>query len=263
GSMACPLPASQRRPRPRSARFRLLLLYQSGRVRFELSVDGRFSLPLLERANLDIAEPNGGAVILKQDVAFADFAESLRGFELALGDVLLQVLAAALELDHLDAIQPVLDMIAFDDDSCLVEFADGIELLGFACRDQVVKRSGGAIARDPRFGVGMIYVIQNLIFKTDGGSAGRRHVFGNQVLDAAVAALRQFPFDREFKVVELIDGDQVAARSAPFAFGRHFFDAAVFDRPAFWRLVAVKPAPAVKRFAIKQQSPPGGFFGLG
>src|SRR5262249_42778668 len=195
------------------------------------------------------------------DVAFGGFAESLRGFELALGDVLLQVLAAALELDHLDAIQPVLDVIAFDDDSRLVEFADGIELLGFACRDQVVKRSGGAIARDPRFGVGMIYVIQNLIFKTDGGFAGRGQVFGNQVLDAAVAALRQFPFNREFKVVELINGDQIAARPAQFTFSRHFFNAAVFDYPAFGDFVTVKTTPTVKCFTVEEQSPPGGFFG--
>src|SRR5262245_36357371 len=111
-------------------------------------------------ANLDVAVPHGVAMILQQDVAFGGFAETLRVFELALGDVLFQFLAAALEFEDLDAVQPVLNVVAFDNDARVVEFAGRFELLVFARGDQVVERRGGAITGDSSFGVGMVFVIQ-------------------------------------------------------------------------------------------------------
>src|SRR5262245_7510115 len=128
-------------------------------------------------ANLDVAIPDGVVVVLQQDVAFGGFAESLRIFELALRNALFEILAATLELNHLHAIQPVLDVIAFDDYAREVEFADGIELFVLARGDQIVERSGGVIARDARLCVGMVGVIQNLILKAHAGLACRWQAF--------------------------------------------------------------------------------------
>src|SRR5215510_13060865 len=130
-----------------------------------------------ELANLDIAIPDGVTVVLQQNVAFDGFAESFRIFELALCDALFEVLAAALELNHLHAIQPVLYVIASDDDTNLVEFADRFEFLVFARGDQIVERSGGAIARDASLCVGMVVVIQHLILKAHAGLACRWQAF--------------------------------------------------------------------------------------
>ena len=80
--------------------------------------------------------------------------------------------SAALEFEDLDAVQPVLDVIAFDYDARSVEFALWFELLALVLPGSGRRAIGGAIARDARLGVRMIFVIQHLVFKTDAGSAG-------------------------------------------------------------------------------------------
>src|ERR1700745_1685598 len=78
-------------------------------------------------ADLDVAEGDGEAVILKQDVAVVRFAKVWPDVILAVGDELAELRGEALVLDDLDAVEPVFAMGAADDDACGVPLADGLD----------------------------------------------------------------------------------------------------------------------------------------
>ena len=61
----------------------------------------------VENANLDVAERNLRAVILKHDVAFGRFAKSLQVFELALGDPRVPVFGADWVIGDLLTVEPM------------------------------------------------------------------------------------------------------------------------------------------------------------
>ena len=88
-----------------------------------------------QRADLDIAEPDFGAVRLKQDVAFPDLAEARVHLEFALGDPRLQIGAAHVELDDLSAVEIMLDVIAADEHAGLIPLADGAKDFRLRWRD--------------------------------------------------------------------------------------------------------------------------------
>ena len=79
-------------------------------------------------------------------MAFGSFTEAFRVFEFAFGQMLFVIVAGAVVFDNLDAVQPMFNVIAPDDDARFIELTDRLDLLIFTSRDQVIKRSGGAIA---------------------------------------------------------------------------------------------------------------------
>ena len=81
---------------------------------------------------------------------------------------------------------------------------------------------------------------------------GGRHLLG-QVEDTRVAALRDFPFELQFEVLELVGEDQVAAvaRLGLAAACAVELDGAVVDRPACGHLVLAVAAPAVEGLAVE------------
>ena len=81
---------------------------------------------------------------------------------------------------------------------------------------------------------------------------GGRHLLG-QVEDTRVAALRDFPFELQLEVLELVGEDQVAAvaRLGLAAACAVELDGAVVDRPACGHLVLAVAAPAVEGLAVE------------
>ncbi len=70
----------------------------------------------------DISEPNFAAVILEQDVPLQAGPETWRGFKFARSDGGLNLVAAAVVFEDLNAIKPVLDVIAFNQNPRGVDF---------------------------------------------------------------------------------------------------------------------------------------------
>src|SRR5215469_2786625 len=77
-----------------------------------------------EFADLDVAERDGEAVVLQEDVAVARFAEVGPDVIFAVGDELAELRGEAFILDDLDAIEPVLAVCSANDDACGVPLAD-------------------------------------------------------------------------------------------------------------------------------------------
>ena len=67
-------------------------------------------------ANLKIAEPDAAAVILQEEVGFDLVAEAVDVLEFALGDGGFHCRAAAFVAQDFNVIEPVFDVIAFDQD---------------------------------------------------------------------------------------------------------------------------------------------------
>src|SRR5262249_652860 len=79
----------------------------------------------LEHLDLDATEGHLVAVVLEVDLALLEGAELFPLPELAPGDAAVPVFAAQLVADDLLAVEPVLDVVAVDDDPRLVPLADG------------------------------------------------------------------------------------------------------------------------------------------
>src|SRR5688500_12272656 len=98
-----------------------------------------------ERADPDIAIPDGVAVVLQQDVALLPGAESRDVLELAVLYRRLQRRTFQLVLKHARAVQEMLDVRAGDDDAAFVEFAHRLDRPGRRRRQDVVERRGLAL----------------------------------------------------------------------------------------------------------------------
>ena len=80
----------------------------------------------------------------------------------------------AVDLDDLDAVQPVLSVGSADDDTGGVPLAYGLDWLRACGRDQVVEGGHSAVAIAAFFGVGVEGVVQDLVLEADVRTVGLR-----------------------------------------------------------------------------------------
>src|SRR2546422_366427 len=97
-----------------------------------------FELRGSQSAHANLAIPDLVAVMLQINEAGLFLRETRHVFKLAAGDQLIELCAAEFELHHLDAIEPILNLVALSNDADLVPFADRLELLVLR-RDQRVE----------------------------------------------------------------------------------------------------------------------------
>ena len=142
-----------------------------------------------------------------------------------------------------------------DHDLTGVPFAERFGVLRFG-RNHVVQRSRLAVAVHTQFGVGVVFVVEHLIF----GSRNENRLVGNflsQIEHAAVGAFVDFPFEFQFEILELLVENNVAAvLGTGFAHARSVdLDGAVFDGPCRGHVGTVVSAPSVERFAVEEHDP--------
>ena len=75
----------------------------------------------IQLANLDVSKPNFAIVVLQCDVTFGKCSELIEVLELTGRDQFLQTRALTLKLDHFGAVDPMLDVLALNDDAGRVE----------------------------------------------------------------------------------------------------------------------------------------------
>jgi len=107
-----------------------------------------------------------------------------------------------------------------------------------------------------RLGVRVIGVVENLVLAADGRARPLVELGVDEVLDAAVGALRDLEVDDELEVLVLIDRHDVAAgrrlAAARLGHGQH----AVLDGPALLRKgLQPRAAPAGRGLAVPQELP--------
>lgn len=78
--------------------------------------------------DFDVAEGDGAAVFLEEDVAVRKITEALNRVKFAFGDEFVELRRVAVVFENFFAVQPVLDVITFDDDEGVVPFADVVRL---------------------------------------------------------------------------------------------------------------------------------------
>src|SRR4029453_8328859 len=113
----------------------------------------------------DIAIGDLVAVVLQQDVALQLRPPAGLVLELALGFRRHQRRAAQLVFDQLHAVEPVLDVIAVDENPAGVDFSGRFQRLVGGRGDRVVECTGGAMRADLR--VGVPRVVDHLILVRD------------------------------------------------------------------------------------------------
>src|SRR4051812_40334794 len=173
----------------------------------------RFMMFLLKlfggcRTNLHVAERNAAAVFLKKNVAISPFSKVRNRVILAFGNKLAVLRRAALVLKKFFAVQPMFNVVAFDQDAGVVPLADVVHFFVFGGRNQIIKRTERAIALAAKFGIRMPFIIENLKLQAD-GRADRRlgacasdcaEIGLHKVFDAAVATGSRFEINNEFKI---------------------------------------------------------------
>ena len=183
--------------------------------------------------------------LLRRELAVFEHLRPLGRPEVVLHDVL-TVLA-------------VNDRTLVNHDLRLVPLAEGLGVLRHG-GDHVVERRRLAVAVHAQFGVGVILVIQYLIFGAGNIDRLQFHLavllgldLLGQVEDTRIAALGDLPLQFEFEILELVREDQVAAVGLlRFAAARAVeFDRTVVDRPLGRNVVLAVTAPAVERLAVE------------
>src|SRR5579864_8026721 len=190
-------------------------------------------IPSVQRADPDVADRERAGVIALDSDEAARREPIVRVLgKLARSDALLPVLAPEVVLDHLHAVQPVLDMIASHHEACPVPL---IERFGDARGHPVegVIRPGGREWALAILGVG---VIEQLIL--------RRTPVDMDVLaraaveDAAVAGFADFPLELELEVAIAPRRDEI------------------IDRPVL-RQHPARDVPAGRKARLLPAAPPG------
>src|SRR6266536_1794139 len=154
--------------------------------------------------DLEAAVADLVAVILQEDVALDPGAEAGDVLELAPGDGRLQLRAAEIVLEDLPRVQPVLDVVALDQDARLVPLAHRAQGLVPGGREDVVE--GGRLAVRPDPGVG-VPAVEDLVFMGDRTVAP----LGHEVLHAAVPARSDAPLETQVEIGEGVEGHDVTA----------------------------------------------------
>lgn len=203
-----------------------------------------------DRANLDVAEFDAVGMVLEADGAFLEGGEFGAGFEFAFGEALFPIFAADLVFDDFFAIHPMLGVRAFDEEAEFVPLAGGSGEV-FAWRVEIVTSAGKLlwIAR------AMGSVVEELDF--GGVMPGGDRFFGDAVENAAVAVRDEFPFERQFEVLELLGGDDVIAAASAFAADAalHAHEDAVRNHPTWRHRLHFVAAPACGGLAVEEQFP--------
>src|SRR5438309_1707919 len=103
-----------------------LLSRYHGRSRLPERAEGSgFCAGRLKRADLEVPEGDGAAVILQEQRALGLLDEAREAGVLRLLDERAELRAAELVFDDLDAVEPVFDVVAADEQAGLVELAGG------------------------------------------------------------------------------------------------------------------------------------------
>src|SRR5689334_6025580 len=204
-----------------------------------------------DRTDLEVAVADGVAVVLQQDQAVLRLAEALDVLELALGDRLAERRAVERVAEDLGAVQPVLDVVAADDDAAGVPLARGLQGAVGGGHDVVERRR---LPVRPDLGVGVPLVVDQLVLVADRAVAVLEH----EVLQAAVAALRDAPVPRQLELPVRLGGDDVTRTARVGLVARGEAEEAVLRDPAraggIGALVAV---PAVEAGPVEEQRPAG------
>ncbi|HMP61403.1 MAG TPA: hypothetical protein PKD86_18840 [Gemmatales bacterium] len=204
------------------------------------SYESRYGARRSERLDSQGPEGDAVAVVLNADVALGRLGKVRHRPELAGGNHLIPLWTALLVFEHLHAVEPVLDAVALDADHSVVPLADRAGDV-FPGGDEAVEGSGAGLGVAP---VGMLGVVENLILRA--GVPRVRMLLRDEIHDAAVGPGVDLPLEPEFKLIELVHGDDVAARSDPG-------DRAVDDLPAVGNVLLAEAAPAVERLAVEKR----------
>ena len=203
-------------------------------------------------------------MILKEDVAILPRAESLDGFEFAERDGLAEFVRVAVVFEHFFAVEPVLDLVSAHDDMGGVPLADGVYFFGGGGGEQVVKRGERAVAVAAEFGIGVMQVVENLVFVTDGGAGGglgsragdRVEVGLDEIFDAAVRPLGDFEIGKQLEARIPLARDDVASPARFLAAALVDGEHAVVDRPAGGgEFIRFRAAPAIGGLAVPEEFP--------
>ena len=173
------------------------------------------------------------------------------------------VVGPGLELQDLVSVEPVLDMAVVADDARRVPLALRIdkERVGIGQVHGVVHAE--ALPRfEARRGVLLLpaVVVDELVLGARHVGYRKGGVLGHVVEHAAVSAVGEFPVPVEDEVLILLFGDDVSRQVAAVAGG---LDAAVHHVPGHRERVSVEVFPLVEAFAVEEQLPAVGDFGLG
>src|SRR5712691_13227238 len=173
------------------------------------------------------------------------FPEAGMRLELAARDFGIPIRAAQLVLEQLEAVQPVLDVVAVDDEPRRVPFAAGVDVAGRG-RIEVV---GRARRRHARLAIRVLRVIQDLHFHRV--PVDLVAILAGAIEDTAVAAGLDLPVNAQLEILELVGRDDVATGADPR-------ERAILHRPAVGDRRLAVVAPASGCLAIEQQAPTGG-----
>src|ERR1700679_3563728 len=181
-------------------------------------------------------------IALNADVAF--LGQSVVGLlrELARRDLGLPVGTAQVVFDDFLAVQPMLDVIAVDDDARLVPLAEWLDHAG----GRPVQGVRGPRRGQPAAAIGRVGVIQQLILRP--APVNVVVLARSSIKDAAVAGLADFPVELELKIAELLLGYQVID-------GAFFGERAANDVPAFRHALRAPTAKGIEHFSVEQRVP--------
>ena len=140
-------------------------------------------------------------MVLQQQVTFLRHAEALKLCELGTGNKLLKLGRPAYVLDYLVAVQIMLHRSIFlDDDAALIPFPNFFHsVLGPVGGDNVIKRGYGTISVFAEFGIGMLLVVEHLVFTADTRFAIGIKFLVYKVLHTAVGTFCEFEFECELE----------------------------------------------------------------
>src|SRR2546429_114256 len=149
---------------------------------------------------------------------------------------------AELVLEQLAPVEPMLDVVAVDDEPRRIPFAARVHHAGRR-RVQTVR---GTRRREPRFAVRVLRIVEHLHFRCV--PIDLVAVFARAIENAAVAAGLDFPVDRQLEVPELLVGDDVPPRSDTR-------ESAIPHRPTVGNVLLPIIPPTRRRLSIEQRPP--------
>src|SRR5262245_21562358 len=233
---------------PCAARTCVALIPPAPRMPIRIA-DGPGGARLREPLDLDLPVPHLVAVILEQDVAVLRRAETGDVLELALRDRGTQRRRVELVLEHLLAVQVVLDVQGADDHFARVPLPCRLHRT-VVRRHHVVERARLPVRTDLRVGVAL--VVDHLVLVADGGGLVLEH----EILDAAVASLRDLPLPAQVELREGVGGDDVALTLGVPLAGLRDRQQPALDLPArLFRVGFLVAAPALQCLAVEELNP--------
>src|SRR5690606_28910880 len=104
---------------------------------------------------------------------------------------------------------------------------------------------------------GMMLVVKQLVFQSNGRRILHVVIFGYEVFDAAVGTFGEFEIQLQLKSTEFFGGHDIASILGFFSIGSFHAKDTIVDGPAFLRYgVFASGLSARGRFPVPQESPP-------